>query len=100
MKIKWTSPAIASLKAIEDYISLDSEYYARLVTEKIIRHIDKIEDFPEVGRVVAEYGREDVREVVTMNYRIVYHLHSDSVVILNIIHSSRDFLKGMEDDSG
>ncbi len=32
MIIKWTDPAVASLKAIRDYISRDSEYYARAVT--------------------------------------------------------------------
>ncbi len=96
MIITWTDPAIASLKAIEDYISLDSEYYAKVVTERIINQVDILEDFPSMGRVVPEYGKENIREVICLNYRIVYHLHSDSVVILNIVHSSKAFRKAME----
>ncbi|MCH7733293.1 MAG: type II toxin-antitoxin system RelE/ParE family toxin [Candidatus Marinimicrobia bacterium] len=46
MKIRWTDPAIASLKAIEDHISLDSEYYAKIFVEKILYRVDKLKDFP------------------------------------------------------
>ena len=73
MIITWTDPAIASLKAIEDYISLDSEYYAKVVTERIINQVDKLEAFPSMGRVVPEYEKENIREVICLNYRIVYH---------------------------
>ncbi len=95
MKIKWTEPAIKSLQAIENYISLDSEYYAKVYVEKIIQQVDKLEDFPSIGRIVPEYKKNDIREILFGNYRIVYHLHSDCVVILNIIHASRDFVNAM-----
>ena len=99
MIIKWTDPAIGSLKVIEDYISLDSVYYAKIITEKIIRQVDKLENFPSIGRVVPEYGQENIREIIFLNYRIVYHSHPDSVVILNILHTSMDFLKAMKENS-
>ncbi len=96
MRIRWTDPAIASLKAIEDYISLDSEYYAKTFVDKILYRVDKLKDFPSAGRVVPEYEQEDIREIIFSNYRIVYHLYSDSLIILNIVHTSRDFLIAMK----
>jgi addiction module RelE/StbE family toxin len=98
MEIKWTEPAIASLKAIEDFISLDSEYYAKAFIERILRRVNLLRDFPSAGRVVPEYDQEKIREIIISNYRIVYHLHSDFIVILNIIHTSRDFLKAMNEN--
>ncbi|MCH8010670.1 MAG: type II toxin-antitoxin system RelE/ParE family toxin [Candidatus Marinimicrobia bacterium] len=82
MKIRWTDPAIAGLKAIEDHISLDSEYYAKTFIEKILYRVDKLKDFPSVGIVVPEYEQEDIREI-----------------ILNIVHTSRDFLKAMKENT-
>lgn len=98
MIIKWTDPAVVSLKAIRDYISRDSEYYARAVTEEIVHRVAKLKDFPSIGRIVPEYEQENIREIIHSDYRIVYHLHSDAVVILNIIHTSRDFPKSMTED--
>ncbi len=95
MKIEWTEPAIESLQAIEDYIALDSKFYAKVFVEKIIKQVDKLKEFPVIGKIVPEYKKDDIREILFGNYRIVYHLYPDSVVILNIIHGSRDFIKVM-----
>ena len=37
MKIKWTEPSKRDLENIYEYIKKDSEYYAKIFIEKIIR---------------------------------------------------------------
>ena len=63
-KIIWTDPAVESLQAIFDYISTDSEYYARRFIERIIKTVEKLTTFPNSGRIVPEYGNPAVRELI------------------------------------
>ncbi len=91
MNIQWTEPAIESLQAIKDFISLDSRYYGQIFVERIIQQVEKLKLFPEIGRIVPEYKQENIREIIFGNYRIVYHFYENSIVVLNIIHASRDF---------
>ena len=57
-----------------EYISKDSKRYARLEILKIQRrtHILKVQPF--IGKEVTERGNFAVRELVEVNYRIIYKL--------------------------
>jgi plasmid stabilization system protein ParE len=49
---------------------------------------------PRAGRVVPEVGREDVREVLVGNYRIVYEVRSAEIRILTVFEGHRSLLQG------
>jgi len=57
MKIKWTDPAIESLRNLHGYIAKDSEIYARSFIQRIVLAVEKLTDFPRLGRVVPELMR-------------------------------------------
>lgn len=44
---------------------------------------------PEAGRVVPEFGREDIREVFLRSYRIVYLIEEDATVVLTVFEGHR-----------
>ncbi len=91
MRIEWTDPAIADLSAIRDYIARDSEYYAVQFIGKIIDAVEKLQDFPEMGRRVPESREgEGIREVLFQSYRIIYRLRSERIQIITILHGARD----------
>ena len=90
--VKWSIPAKEDLKQIYDYIAKDSKYYARNVTQNIVRGTEKLRDFPEIGRVVPEIGDPNVRELLVYSYRLIYEIKSHGVEILAIVHGKRDFL--------
>jgi len=90
MKIEWTEPAISDLQHIRDYIVKDSEYYAARFVSKIIGRIDVLPDFPEMGRVVTEADDKSIRELIYQKYRIMYRVEKERILILAIIHGSRD----------
>ncbi len=46
---------------------------------------------PLMGRVAPEYGREDLRELVVRNYRLVYLVRGAEVIVIRIVHGARDF---------
>lgn len=88
-EIRWTEQAIADLAAITEFIAHDSHEYACLFASDIIDVVDRIADFPKIGRVVPEIQDPAIREVILGNYRIVYRLRGYGVEVLTVYHSSR-----------
>jgi len=82
---------VNDLDAACEYIAQDSPRYAYLFAERIVRKIETIPQYPWLGAVVPEYGREEVRERLFQNYRIVYRVRGDAeaVEIVAIIHAAR-----------
>jgi toxin ParE1/3/4 len=88
-RIKWTPQAADDLETIAAYIADDSPHYSRLFILKIISAIDRLERFPEIGRIVPECSDPAIRELLLGNYRVVYRLKSGFIEILTIYHSAR-----------
>ena len=89
MKIDWTEPALLDLENIRDYIRKDSQYYAVRFVEKIIEAIENLEEFPQMGRTVPEVEEESIRELLLHNYRIIYRVEADRILVLTVIHGAR-----------
>ena len=93
MIVFWSTPAIDDLKAIQVYIAQGSEYYAAEFIRKVLEVVDKLEQFPEVGRVIPEIQDPHARELVFQSYRILYRLGKDRLDIAAVIHGRRDVQK-------
>ncbi|MGH7592831.1 MAG: type II toxin-antitoxin system RelE/ParE family toxin [Gemmatimonadales bacterium] len=87
--IRWSEEAFADLEAIHAYIARDSDHYASRTVERILQAVDRLEMFPELGRIVPEFQRSDIRELIVGAYRIVYHVDVASVGLITIIHGAR-----------
>jgi toxin ParE1/3/4 len=86
----WTIPARDDLKAIFEYIALDSRFYANKVVREIIECVSTISDMPERGRIVPEINEKEIREIFIYSYRLIYQLMTDSITVFAVIHSSRN----------
>jgi toxin ParE1/3/4 len=95
--VKWTAPAKRDLRKIHEYIAEDSKYYAKRVTDDIIAKTEKLNDFPEIGRMVAELQETNIRELIIYSYRLLYEIKPQKIEILAIIHGKRDFLKAYQE---
>ena len=89
--VNWSEPAKNSLKQIYDFISKDSNYYAKEVINKIINESEKLNDFPKLGRIVPEINDENIRELIIYSYRLIYEIKSSEVNILTLIHGRQMF---------
>ena len=89
--IVWTEFALEDLESIHDYISRDSKIYASRQVERIINRVDQLIKFPKAGRVVPEFNSELLLELIEGNYRIIYHISTDSLTvgIVRIHHAAR-----------
>lgn len=89
-KVRWTPQAADDLEAIYEFIARDSPHYAQITVEGIIAAIDRLEQFPLLGRHVPETSQADVRELIKPPYRIVYRT-GEMVKILTVFRGSRLF---------
>jgi toxin ParE1/3/4 len=88
-RVKWTRQAAEDVESIKAYVARDSERYARLLAERLVAAVGRLELFPQSGRVVPEVGDESLREVLYGNYRLVYRLHAESVEVITVYHAAR-----------
>ncbi len=66
--------------------------------ERLFEATSRISIFPESGRIVPELRRNDVREIIVGEYRIVYRLEAEVATLITVFRSSRLFppnLKGL-----
>lgn len=91
MKIEWSQRSVSDLSALHDYIARDSPLYAERFIAKLVRAIEPLADFPELGRRVPEEPDEEkVRELLVQAYRIVYRIEAMRILIVTVIHGRRD----------
>ena len=84
-EVRWTAQALGDLEAITNFIAHDSTHYASLFVIDVFAATERLEQFPDSGRVVPEKNDPRIREIILGNYRIVYR-HRENVVELLTIH--------------
>ena len=86
--IRWAPQAASHLEQICEYISRDSETYARIFAKRVLSIVEATASFPKAGRIVPEYNDPSLRERIYGNYRIVYRLKGDALEIAAICHGA------------
>ena len=92
MKVYWTDTARGHLDGIYHYIAQNSPEYALQTVDRLTRRSEQIALFPMSRRVVPEFEKEQIREVIEKPYRVIYHLRPDRIDILAVLHGAQDIL--------
>ena len=89
-KIRFAESALTDLEGIRDWYAEQGVVDAgtRLVGE-IVGRIESLADHPDLGRVVPEFGKDSLRELIHPPFRIVYRRDSDAVRIVRVWRSER-----------
>jgi addiction module RelE/StbE family toxin len=87
--ISWTPKGRDDFEAAVRYIERDSPRLAQSFATRIESAVGRLAIFPRSGRVVPEFGRPDIRELIVQSYRIVYRVRGDDVEILTVHHGAR-----------
>lgn len=90
-KLIWSPAARDDLHDIVVFIARDNQNRAMSFGYEMISEIDRLQEFPELGRTVPEYRNDDVREIIFRRYRIVYRVdHENNLCeIARVWHSAR-----------
>ena len=85
MKVVWSRRAIRHLVSLREYIEKDSEQSAALVSERILKAIELLQNHPEMGRPGRVLG---TRELVVPGtpYIIPYRLRHGRLELIAVFH--------------
>jgi plasmid stabilization system protein ParE len=89
MKIIWSPLAIDRASEIAEYIALDNQTAATKWVERVFEKVKNLSSLPEAGRKVPEVNRNEIRELIFGNYRIIYRIEKSKISILTIRHSKQ-----------
>jgi plasmid stabilization system protein ParE len=89
MKIFWSPLAIDKTSEIAGYIARDKPTVAQDWVDKIFQKVDILKSSPDIGRVVPEIRRKDLRELIFGNYRIIYRVEKENISILTVRHGKQ-----------
>ena len=89
-QVRWSLTAGNDLQDIEDFIARDSILHAIMFVDRIVESAETLLKTPHIGRMVPEFNRSDLRELIFRAYRIVYLAQDDDVFILRVVHGARD----------
>lgn len=95
LPIRWDRLAKDNLDNIYSYIAEDSVTAARMVKKELVKLAHNLNDFPEKFSV-EEYladEKENFRSVSKWNYKIIYEVTKEYIVILDVFHTSQHPLK-------
>ena len=87
----WSPRAVADLEEIRTFIDTDSPAWADLTVRRIVAAVERLEQFPDSGRIVPERQSAELREVISGNFRVVYRRRATTVEIATVFRGSRDF---------
>lgn len=90
MRVEWSDLALDDLGDIARYIGRDSFHYAREFVERIFEATDRLAFFPESGRIVPEDEDLHTREILVQDYRVMYEVGTDRVLVLAVMHGARN----------
>jgi toxin ParE1/3/4 len=88
-EVVWSPRAVEDVEAIALYIAADSTSYAAAVVKKIVDTTRRLSGFPFAGRIVPEFGEENIREKLVYSYRIIYRIQDETITIAAVIHGKR-----------
>ena len=88
--LRWSLAAERDLQSIEDFIAQDSPLRAVAFIDRLIRSAESLALTPRLGRMVPEFERPELREVIFRDYRVVYLLDEHDLVIVRVVHGARD----------
>jgi len=89
VKVRWTASARLDRLDIADYIATDSPRAAVRLDTLFSEAAESLARFPQMGRAGKVAGTREI--FPHESYRLVYEVEDDTVWILTLIHTSRQW---------
>jgi toxin ParE1/3/4 len=88
-EIVWTAPALQQLDAIAEYIALDNPAAASRLVQQVFAKVERLQQFPDSGRIPLELPHSIYREVILPPCRIFYRQAGEQVLILHVMRDEQ-----------
>jgi plasmid stabilization system protein ParE len=87
MEVIFTDRFLNRVEEFSDYIALDHIPTAIKWARGVFDQCQVLSNQPESGRIVPEFKRPKIREVIHGSYRLVYEIKSNQIDMLTIWHT-------------
>lgn len=96
MRVIWSPLAIERAYEAAAHIANDKPDAALRWLDGLFEATDRLEKFPQSGRIVPEIGLPEFREIVYRHaYRVVYRIEKTRVAILTVRNLAQRFDEGV-----
>lgn len=84
MKVVWSETAILQVRKYARLIEEDKPKAAKKWIKEIFSKEKDIKEFPLLGRVVPEFNKSSLREVIHGSHRIIYRIQKKEILITTV----------------
>jgi toxin ParE1/3/4 len=88
-KVIWADPAIQDLDAIADYIALDKPAAARQLVQQVLKAVEMLQEFPQMGSLPTELLGLPYRQLVVSPCRIFYRAEKKVVYVVHVLRGEQ-----------
>lgn len=90
MQLFISESAFSDLQEIMEYYSEQgvAEIGVSFV-DAIFEHIETLKEHPDIGRIVAEFNEEYIREIIHLPFRVVYLREVNYIQVIRVWRSER-----------
>ena len=88
-KVVWADPAIQDLDAIADYITLEKPAAARQLVKQVLKAVEMLQKFPQMGSLPTELRGLPYRQLVVPPCRIFYRVEKKVVYVVHVLRGEQ-----------
>ena len=89
MNVRWTPEAVRDRTDIWDHVAQDDPLAAARLDTLFSQTVARLADHPELGRQGMIHGTREI--IPHQSYRLVYEIRHETVWILALVHSARQW---------
>lgn len=89
MRLIWSPLATQNAHALASFIAQDKPVAAIKWLEDLFERVELLQVLPESGRIVPEIGISSIREIIFGQYRVIYQLAGEQIMILTVRHGKQ-----------
>ncbi len=86
--IRWSLRGKARLLGCMRYIAEESQDWPTVVNwrDRVYAAVEHLDEFPESGSIVRELNRNDIRQEIVGDYRVIYRVMRKTPEIISVRH--------------
>jgi plasmid stabilization system protein ParE len=70
-------------------IASESRRSAATFVARVFAAAENLETFPQMGRLIPNLRRNDVREIIVDGYRVIYVVEGGNIAVLRVRHGAQ-----------
>ena len=88
LTLHWTPIAISHLHAVHEFIAEDNAVAAELLIERILFAVEKLTQYPEIGRNGRVNGTREL-VIAGTSFVVAYRVRQRQIDVVAVLHAAR-----------